>query len=76
MLGAQVSVIWTQLLPSGIVCPSNKLRDSKGSPSALTVLLHTYAIRFSLLLCDKTGSEPDDEDELGAEEGAEADAET
>ena len=57
------------------MCPCNTLRDSKGSPSALTVLLQTYAIRFSLLLCDKTGLVPDDEDELEAEEGAEADAE-
>ena len=76
MFGAQVSVIRTQILTSGIVCPCNTLRDSKGSLSALTVLLQTYAIRFSLLLCDKTGSVPDDEDELEAEEGAEADAET
>ena len=58
------------------MCPCNKLRDSKGSPSALTVLLQTYAIRFSLLLCDKTGSVPDDEDELETEEGVEADDET
>ena len=44
------------------------LRDSKGSPSALTVLLQTYAIHFSLLLCDKTGSVPDDKDELETED--------
>ena len=75
MFGAQVSVIWTQILPSGIVCPCNTLRDSKASPSALTVLLQTYAIRFSLLLCDKTGSVPDDEDELETED-VEADDET
>ena len=57
------------------MCPCNTLRDSKGSPSALTVLLQTYAIRFSLLLC-KTGSVPDDEDELETEEGVGADDET
>ena len=58
------------------MCPCNTLRDSKGSPSALTVLLQTNAIRFSLLVCDKTGSVPDDEDELETEEDVEADDET
>ena len=57
------------------MCPCNTLHDSKGSPSALTVLLQTYAIRFLLLLCDKTGSVPDDEDELEKED-VEADDET
>lgn len=58
------------------MCPCSTLRDSKGSPSALTVLLQTYAIRSSLLLCDTTGSVPDDEHELETEEGVEADDET
>ena len=45
MLGPLVYVNCTQMLPSGMFFPWITLRDSKGTPSALTVLFSTYATR-------------------------------